>query len=205
VTPEKIAEALAVDIRERALSPGAALIQEDIARRFGVSRNPVREALRLLEGEGLIEIRAGEGATVRVLSNEDLDEIYSLRLALEPGIATYIIDGATARSIAKLESLVSRLTGTQDIGEWMRLNFAFHDLLYSMTERPRTVSILRQLLSVVQPYSYANVVHLDGRAKADVDHRAIVDAVRDGDVDELASLLESHLAGARTRLSVAFL
>lgn len=200
MTPDDVARELASAIRERAIPPGTQLVQEDLARRFGVSRNPVREALRRLEGEGLIEMRAGGGGTVRLLSPDDLDEIYVLRTALEPSIAPFVIDGATPRAITALTELASRMRATDDVDTWMRSNYDFHRQIHELTGRPRTVRILATLLSAGQPYSYENVAHLDGRRRADEEHEDMIAALRTGDVDALSETLRRHVSGAHERL-----
>lgn len=200
MTPDDVARELARAIRERSIAPGTQLVQEDLARRFGVSRNPVREALRLLEGEGLIVMRPGGGGTVRVLSTEDLDEIYLLRTALEPSIAPLVIDGATPRAIARLTALAEQMRATDDVDDWMRLNFDFHEQIHGLTGRPRTVKILSGLLSAGQPYSYENVAHLDGRRQADEEHEQMLAALRTGNAASLGDTLRKHVAGAHQRL-----
>jgi DNA-binding GntR family transcriptional regulator len=201
VTPDEVARELARAIRERTILPGTQLVQEDLARRFGVSRNPVREALRLLEGEGLVEMRAGGGGTVRSLTAEDLDEVYMLRTALEPSIAPLVIDGATPRAIAALSALAEEMRRTDDVDTWMRSNYDFHRQIHELTGRPRTVRILSGLLSAGQPYSYENVAHLDGRRQAEDEHDAMVAAIRAGDSEVLGATLRKHVSSAHARLS----
>ncbi|MGO3884658.1 MAG: GntR family transcriptional regulator [Mycetocola sp.] len=200
MTPDLIADHLARDIRTGTFAAGAPLVQEDIAKRFSVSRNPVREALRLLEARGLITIRGGDGARVRVLSDDDLTELYSLRITLEPTIAEFVIDGCTARSLTKLDQLAARMEQEKDVNAWLDQNFEFHEALYALAERPRTTEILSALLSAAQPYSRRNIEDLGGRTQADADHRTIIDAIRAGDTTLLATTLAAHLSAAEHRL-----
>lgn len=200
MTPDEVARELARAIRERTIRPGTQLVQEDLARRFGVSRNPIREALRFLEGEGLVEMRAGGGGTVRSLSAEDLDEVYMLRTALEPSIAPLVIDGATPRAINGLTALADQMRRAGDVDTWMRSNYDFHRQMHELTGRPRTVRILSSLLSAGQPYSYENVARLDGRRQADDEHDAMIAALRSGDADLLGTTLRKHISSAHERL-----
>jgi DNA-binding GntR family transcriptional regulator len=91
-----------------------------------------------------------------------------------------------------------------DIGEWMRANFEFHSTLYALADRPHSESILRSLLNSVQPYSQEHIEKLGGRSQASVEHFDMVQAIRDGDADELARLFLEHLGTARKRLSDSF-
>nr|WP_284234551.1 GntR family transcriptional regulator [Arenivirga flava] len=200
VTPDVIADRIAQAIRDGEYPSGAGLVQEDLAKRFGVSRNPVREALRLLEARGVVTIRGGEGATVRALSQDDLDEIYALRIAIEPTIAAAVVDGSTKRSIDRLEQQAEAMRRLDDDVEWMRRNFDFHVALYELAERPRTASVLTELLAATQPYSRRNIHQLGGREQADIDHGDMVAALRAGDGDALAACLVRHLEIAVERL-----
>ena len=201
MSPDAIAQRIADDIRNGRYASGAPLVQEELAKRFGVSRNPVREALRLLEARGIVVIRGGEGAAVRELSREDLDEVYSLRMALEPTIAEAIVDGSTKKAIAGLEREAEAMAQLDDVGEWLRRNYAFHISLYESADRPRTVGILTELLSATQPYSRRNVERLGGREQADQDHRDMVAAIRDGDAAGLAEVFVRHLEVAVENLT----
>lgn len=205
VTPDAIAQRIADDIRNGHYASGAPLIQDELAKRFGVSRNPVREALRLLEARGVVTIRGGEGATVRQLSSDDLDEVYTLRIALEPTIAEAIVDGCTNRTINRLEDEVEAMAALTDVAEWMRRNYAFHIALYELAERPRTAGILTELLSATQPYSRRNVDRLGGREQADQDHRDMVAAMRSGDAAALGEVLVRHLEVAVEHLTAEHL
>ena len=142
MTPEQIAEHLGQAIREKEFAPGDPLIQEDLARRFKVSRNPVREALRMLAADGLVTITQGSGATVRKRSVEELNELYDVRLVLELQIAPHIVEGATGRALAELRDLVQKMESAATVQEWMRFNYRFHSRLLSRWS-PYTEVILR--------------------------------------------------------------
>ncbi|KQQ05944.1 MULTISPECIES: GntR family transcriptional regulator [unclassified Rathayibacter] len=204
MTPDVIADRIAQDIRDCTFPSGAQLVQEEIAKKYGVSRNPVREALRLLEARGLVTIRGGGGATVRVLSEGDLVELYALRTALEPLIAEPVVDGATSRAVLRLRRLTDSMEHETDQRTWMNLNFEFHEALYELADRPRTTEILSSLLSAAQPYSRRNIGELGGRAQADDDHRAMVDAIEARDATGLGDAIRRHLTSAEQRLEDDF-
>lgn len=203
MTPDLIAEQIARSIREGEFGQGAQLVQEDLARRFGVSRNPIREALRLLEANGIVEIRGGGGATVRTLSRDDLVELYGLRKVLEPTIAVPVVESSTSRAVAELDAMATTMAEETRIPQWMELNYAFHQRLYVLSGLPRSAAILTSLLSAVQPYSRRNIEDLGGKEQADVEHRLVVDAIRAHDADALAALFVQHLDGAERRLAAS--
>ncbi|MFT4234469.1 MAG: GntR family transcriptional regulator, partial [Microbacterium sp.] len=130
MTPEVIADRISLAIREKVLVPGAPLVQEDLARRFNVSRSPVREALRILATAGVVTMSPGGSASVRSLARAEIEELYDLRLMIEPTIAEPIILNATAADADELESLARAMAETKETDEWMRLNFRFLERLY---------------------------------------------------------------------------
>ena len=205
MSPEQIASLIGQAIREKIFEPGAPLIQEDLARRFNVSRNPVREALKILAAQGVVSMPpGGSGATVRKLCIEDLQELYDLRLVLEPQIAAYIVRNATGRDVLALKRLAEQMDALTDVTGWMRSNFEFHSSLYALAERPHSESVLRSLLSSVQPYSLEHIEKLGGRTQASEEHLAMVDAIEGADAEALAGLFVRHLETARDRLADYF-
>lgn len=203
MSPEVIAERIAAAIREKVIAPGASLIQEDLARRFEVSRSPVREALRILATEGLVEMTPGGGASVRRLDRAELEELYDLRIKLEPTVAAQIVAHITGAELARLDELVVEMEEQQDVGRWMRANFEFHTRLHAAAGLPRTQEILRSLLAAVQPYTQENIDHLGGRGQADTEHREMIAALRGQDADRLAELFRTHLVSAKNRVAQA--
>lgn len=205
MNPEKVADIIRQAIRESVLSPGAPLVQDDLARRFGISRMPVREALRILAAEGLVQISPGSGATVIRLQSEEVAELYELRLTLEPALAESIVEHARPNDVARLRALVTAMEGAgEDIGVWARANFEFHVRLYELASRPHTQRVLMGLLTLVQPYSLLNVHALGGRGAADEEHVAMVQAIEHADARTLRRLIHKHLATARDHLLASF-
>ena len=201
VRPEEIAAAIAQAIREGIYSPGDALIQEDLAQRFRVSRSPVREALRILAAEGTVVMPpGGQGASVRRRSAQELAEIYDLRITLEHKLASSIVANAGPRTLTRLRSLADEISQTEDVSTWMRHNFEFHSQLLVAAERPITSEILIGLLSASQPYSRENIEMLGGQRQADVEHHEMLDAIEAADVPRLSDVLSTHLTTAKERL-----
>ncbi|MFC8845899.1 MULTISPECIES: GntR family transcriptional regulator [unclassified Micromonospora] len=202
-TPEQMAETLRRAIREKVIPPGSLLVQEDLARRFEVSRNPVREALRILASEGLVEMATGGRASVRQLTLEDLRDIYDLRITLEPTLAPAIVEEARGRDIVVLRRLSDEMAVTDTTATWLRLNYEFHLKLYDLASRPHARRVCANLLALTQPYSQENIEKLGGRQAAIQEHREMVDAVQRGDAGQLAALIHQHLTTARDHLTAA--
>lgn len=203
---EVIAELIRQGIREGLLDPGTPLIQDDLARRFGVSRVPVREALRIVAAEGLVTIRRGGGAAVISLRSEEVAELYDLRLLVEPGLSAFIVERVSRDDISRLKMLVAKMEevasviGDQEIALWGRANFSFHRTLYEIAGRPYTVDIVESLLTRVQPYSLISVFRLGNLEQASHDHMGMINACESNDPVELERLIKSHLMSAKQRL-----
>lgn len=202
--PEEIATILRQAIRENTLAPGSALVQQDLAQKFGVSRNPIREALRMLVTDGLVDMHHGDGATVRKLSLSDLNELYELRLQIEPQISQNLIQNVSRLDVLKLKELAAKMDEELEVGEWMKFNYEFHALMFAVAGGPRTESLLLNLLNAVQPYSYENIGHLGGKVQASSDHLEMIDAIEKKSVEKLTDLIRAHLQTAKEKLQSKF-
>lgn len=203
--PEEIAVLLRRAVRRRTLRPGQPLNQDHLARRLGVSRVPVREALRTLVGEGLVAMRSGMGAVVVRLGAEEVEELYDLRLQLEPSLAHRLTDNAGERDIEALGALLPA-TGAaagRDPEEWSALDYAFRRRLYGLAGRPQTVRLVVQVLNLVEPYARRHARDLDGPEAVRRRLAREVAALRDRDAGRLAVLIAEHLTGARRGLVAA--
>lgn len=198
--PMPIDEVLRMGIRLGIIPGGAKLVQGSLASAFDVSRIPVREALRTLAAEGLVAMEEGRSARVIALSFEDVDELYSLRLQLEPELAEEIIRHATNRDQADLEGaarLMDELTDSKDRLGWSETNFRFHTSMYRIARRPHHVRFISQLLSLTEPYSRFFVFSLDGLRESQDEHHEMTRAIRDREIARLQSVITKHLERAR--------
>jgi len=201
--PDQIAENLRSAILDRELAPGTVLNQSSLAAQFGVSRIPLREALRTLAAEGLITNRPGVGSIVTELTPQDVGELYDIRLALEPPLAAAIIENASRRQVGHLESRVEELEAaltSGDRGGFSRANYRFHQDLYRMSGTRYATNIVFLAMNLTEPYSrvYLHVLH--GADRAQAEHREMLDAIKAGDADALRHAVTEHLAGAREAL-----
>lgn len=190
-----VARLLRQAILEGALPGGTVIRQEEVARKFGVSRVPVREALLKLEGEGLVETQPRRGVVVTVLSTDDFEEILEMRLALESiaieraarrftrhdaEVAMAVVEDA--RRI--LHSPTSANAAAEFEGRWGELNWAFHRRLYEPAARPR---LLASIENLQQLFARHMRVHLaSGDAKTSSDGAAAANT------REWATVLDEH-------------
>jgi DNA-binding GntR family transcriptional regulator len=200
--PDQIAASLRRAVRERVLAPGEALNQDELARRYGVSRIPVREALRTLVGEGLIVMQPGLGAVVTQLEADEVNELYGLRLALEPGLAADVVANARPQDVAQLSALVDDMAalGPTQSAEWSSLNYGFFRRLYELSDRRHATRLVVQVLNLVEPYArvYAHV--LGSRELVQEQRAAMVAALRAHDEAGLRNLIVESIERARAEL-----
>jgi DNA-binding GntR family transcriptional regulator len=194
-------EQLRSDILDGRLAPGSDLSQVQLGQQHGVSRTKLREAMRMLVREGLIELRP-RGARVADVSAPDLDELYAQRLLIEALAIRQTAPELGPDEIAELEGLLAQMAHFERVGDyarWDRPHRAFHELLVSHAGN-RTRSTLAQLADHARRYRKLFHSEPTARAAADAEHRAILDAVIDHDAPRAADELVRHLA--RTPLSV---
>src|SRR3954463_8540003 len=192
------------------LAPGSVLRQEQLSERFGVSRTPVREALRKLAALGLVSFEPNRGVRVRTLSHEDLREAFLVRAELEALVTEVAAQKMTTESLTELdecEKRFSRLTkegrshepggGRRSLmADWMRANHAFHDVLYRVAEMPYVESVAKAARRTFSgPTVWAPVDDelevLYERNQAE--HRAIRQALAAGSVAGARQLAHEHV------------
>ncbi|MGI9156410.1 MAG: GntR family transcriptional regulator [Marmoricola sp.] len=200
--PDEIASALRHAVHERAIPPGHALNQDELARQYGVSRIPLREALRTLAGEGLVIMKPGLGAVVTELRPEEVEELYGLRLRLEPPLAEGIIDHVRRRDIDDLATLVRTMAafGTEQFEEWSSANYRFHRRLYELCEQRHAVRLVVQVLNLVEPYVRMHAHVLGSRPRMQQTRAATVMALRDGDAVQLHDVIAENIREGRSEL-----
>jgi DNA-binding GntR family transcriptional regulator len=202
VRPDEIAVALRRAVRERAIPPGQAVNQDELARRFGVSRIPLREALRTLVGEGLIIMKPGLGAVVTELDAGEVQELYGLRLQLEPPLAKDIVDHVRRRDLDDLTALAASMKalGEKDSEEWSDLNYRFHRRVYELSERRHAVRLVVQVLNLVEPYARVHAHVLGSRPDTQQGLDDVIEALRVGDAERLEQLIADGIRSARAAL-----
>jgi DNA-binding GntR family transcriptional regulator len=200
-----IATRLRLAILNGYFDPGARLPEESLARTMGVSRGPIREALVQLEREGLIVIRRNRGAFVAQLAREDLDEVYTLRVAIERLAVQRAVQRATDDSIANMQSVVDEIATRMRHGitaqEAAELDLQFHDLIYLAAHHRRlyeTWTTLRPQIHIL--LLNRNVAHEDFRELVVSSHQAILDAIRARDEDAAIEVTLDHLRGSYERV-----
>lgn len=181
---------------------GERLVQEEWAKKLGVSRMPLREALRQLEMEGLVRIEPRRGAVVTPISIEDIEEIYRLRALLEGEAVEQSVPYLTKEDFEDLEEIYTKMLplkgDDQDIEEYMHLNGKFHEILMSGCPWRRIKGFIETLWKGIPSYTpslLANTID-EGRKE----HLQMLEFARQGNGDELRSVMEKHILRTRDNL-----
>jgi DNA-binding GntR family transcriptional regulator len=158
LTSQSTADLLAIELRKLinngTLRDGDRLVERDLAAHFSVSRIPMREAIRQLEHDGLVDIYRNRGAVVRTLSVDDLDEIYQLRALLEGEAIFHAVKALNEDTLARAELAHSLLASTADFENQGVLNREFHDLLYSGCKNQRLLTLINDSRNQIERYEY---------------------------------------------------
>ncbi len=200
----RIADGVRDSILEGAYPPGTRIRQEDLAERYAASRAPVREALRMLEGEGLITRVANAGAWVSQLSRAEGEELYRVRERIEPLLLRMNVPLLTPGTVGALDELAARMEEAADAEEFLALDRAFHLTTYAAAETVVLRETVIRLWNRTHHYrrAFMRVARVDGADTAvHLDHHLLVDALRRQDADEAEDVLHRHIR--RTRVELA--
>lgn len=190
--------AVAETLRDRILAgeiePGTRLLQTDIAEDFETSTTPVREALRQLVAEGLLDGDAYRGVVVHATSLNELEQIYEIRMALEPLIIAATVQNVTASELAQAEELADRMEDETDPTQWTKHNAAFHRILAEAARRPLLSSLVGSLRNISAMYIARSIHTMPERIEmGNAEHRQLLEACRNGDVAKAEAIERLHL------------
>jgi len=202
-----ISGATAAELRQRildgALPAGLALRQSALADEFGISRIPLREALLQLEAEGLVKIVPHRGAIVSQMSSDDVAEIFELRLLLEPRLLKWSAPNLRPQNYARLRAILAEYGAelrSEKANRWGELNTAFHNELYCMAGRPRSLAVVANLMQESDRLTRMQLTFTNGRERAEAEHIALVDLCEAGEVQKAAALLKAHIENVQKTL-----
>jgi DNA-binding GntR family transcriptional regulator len=188
-----VARLLQEEIERGVLQPGTRLRQSDLARRFGVSTTPVREALASLQAEGLVKIDAHRGAIVFVPTLEDMRQCFEVRRVLEPVAMREAAKNLSATDLGDLQVLIRTMRSLDDTARWLELNDTFHMTLYAPCGNDRLRDIIDSLRLGSRYYIHLYVTDSQPPRAADLEHQSILDACSTGDSEGAAALVEAHV------------
>ncbi len=177
------------------LKPGKPIAQAIVAERLGVSRVPVREALKILQGEGQVEYLPHHGYSVTRLDLDDLREAYRIRQLLETEAARVSVPGFGPEQVAALARVAREVDDAGDREDYVAMavaNRRFHFLLVEEAGMPRLTHLVRILWDATDVYRSFYYTDVANRHRVRAEHAGIVQAVAGGDVETVVRLLDEH-------------
>lgn len=191
---EQVLEQLRGAILGGALAPGTPLVLAELSTQLGVSRTPIREAIRDLAGEGLVDFDSYRSSIVHAPTLAEAQEVYELRLVLEPFAVRRAVERISDEQIARATTVHKTMLRTSDLGAWVQLNRDFHAVLLEAADSPRLLAIITSLRNAaaiqVALSIRAEVSQLD---EANREHGLILEAYDQRDADLTVELTERHL------------
>jgi DNA-binding GntR family transcriptional regulator len=200
----QVAERLRSRIYAHELAPGAWIDEQRLADEFGISRTPMREALKVLAAEGLVVLKPRRGCYVAELSERDLDEIFPVLALLEGRVAeeaTCRLASADFARLAAIHAALEEHAATNDIDRFFEANQAFHNALQELAGNrwlSQLIDDTRKFLKLTRRDS----LRLDGRVHQSLaEHRAILAAIKKQDAAAAALQMHNHILSGRAALA----
>lgn len=178
--------------------PGAWLRQDELAQRFEISSTPVREALRRLEAEGLVEHTPYQGVRVIAYTLKDIQDYFNLRSLLEGHAVQLLIAKENDEDLEKLQDMLQRAREAYERGDIIpltELNWAFHEEIVQLCDSRLLQDVVEK---VWRAFQYDTLLMIPDRAECTLDeHQAVVDAIQRGDEATAVKEMRSHIEEAR--------
>jgi len=195
-----IHQAIADDIVHGRMTPGMALDETAIAAAFGVSRTPIREALRHLQAIGLVETRTPRGLVVAGLSEQQLDDMFSVMAEIEGLCARWsaiAMSAAERRQMLELMAESERLVSAGDRDAYAEFNVRFHEAVYRGAHNHFLAELAVTVRQRCAPFRRAQFETLGRLAKSHAEHGAVVEAIQRGDATLAATEMRLHIKVVR--------
>jgi len=182
---------------------GSQLRQDALGEAYGVSRIPVREALFQLEAEGLVKIVPQKGAIVSELSLDEINDVFDLRIILEPRMlaqsAPHFVDDDFA-ALDDIQRRFEKAIAAGNVSEWGQLNADFHMAMYVRARQPRTQTIVMALLQTSDRYTRMQLSTTTAMGIAEKEHAELIALCRSQQIDDACRFLERHIESVRADL-----
>jgi DNA-binding GntR family transcriptional regulator len=201
---EQVAERLRSRIFAHELPPGGWIDEQALASEYGISRTPLREALKVLAAEGLVVLKPRRGCYVTELSEQDIDEVFPVMALLEGRVAEEAARRATSADFAHLAAIheeLERHAATNDADRFFEANQRFHAALQTIAGNRYLAQLIDDARKVIK-LTRRDSLRLEGRLKQSLaEHRAILEALRLKDADLAGQRMRDHLLSGRAALA----
>lgn len=192
----EIANKIRESITKGDFPPGMHLVEIPLAQKLGISRGPLREALRILETEGMVESFPGRGSFVAQITERNIREVYSLRYILETEAVKLATINGTQEDIKKLDEILKAMFAAakqEDIKEVSLLDFQFHTQIWTMADHTLLKDILEGINTQIKRYVAVQTTLYEDLTEGISDHKNILEALRNHDEKTAIELIHKHL------------
>lgn len=201
---QEVAERLRASIFAHELAPGSWVDEQTLADKFGISRTPMREALKVLASEGLVILKPRRGCYVTELSATDLDQIFPVIALLEGRAAFEVTQKATASDLATLDRIhadLERYAASNDANKFFEANDAFHNALQDIAANRWLTQLIGDARKVIK-LTRRQSLEVEGRVDQSLkEHRRVMAAIKRGDPNEAGRTMHDHLLSGRAALA----
>jgi DNA-binding GntR family transcriptional regulator len=205
---EMVAERLREAILDGTLRPGQRIMDAEVAAKMGISRSPVREALRQLEVDGLVRSIPNKGTSVRLLSEADLAELYGIRAVLEGLAAAWACEHMSSSGRERLWQLSRDMLALlpfrseEDRLHFLRLDVEFHQLLVAASRSKQLEVILSGISYQIRMIMAATTTAARALTQSAAEHQQVAEAIAAGDAERAERVARGHVSGALARMLV---
>lgn len=193
---EKVYDTLKQMIIDGVIKPGERIIETEYSNKFQISRTPIREAIRMLELEGLVESQTTGGVIVKTLTREEISEIYKIRIALESLIIEEIIKKINNQDIKKLEKVLKNTKKSfevKDIEKVFSLFTEFNQILYDIASLPKVTGMINNINLYLKRFRKLSIDNPSRKEEAFEDHVQILEAIKNKELSTAISINRMHL------------
>lgn len=184
------------DLQLGRFQPGQVLTQKALAERYGVSRIPVRDAIKRLQNEGWLAIHGKCGIKVPAFDAGEVEDIYLMRMHLEPLLLEFALPRLTRQRLGEARDILDRLDKAFDAVQIGQLNHQFHCCLYQAAERPTLFATVQGLSRQAQRYIGYQARYLQHQDQSQQEHHQLLDYLQRNADEQALALLKSHIAQA---------
>ncbi|NMG64623.1 FCD domain-containing protein [Azoarcus indigens] len=201
---QEVAERLRQRIFSHELPPGTWVDEQALAEQYGISRTPLREALKVLASEGLVTLKPRRGCYVTEISERDLDEVFTIMALLEGECARSSAARASAAELEELQDIhrdLERAAEAEDIDRFFEANQAFHHRVQSLADNRWLLQVIEDLRKVIK-LSRHHSLFSEGRLEQSLaEHRGILDALLARDAEAAEARMREHISSGRAALA----
>lgn len=193
---EKVYDILKQLIIDGNIIPGERIIETEYCQKFQISRTPIREALRMLELEGLVESQSTGGVIVKKISKEEIEEVYKIRIALEALVLEEIIQKAVVSDITKIEKILKdtkKALEADDTETIYNLFSSFNSILYDIAKLPKVAEMINNINFYLKRFRKLSIENHERKKDAFDDHVKILEAIKNKDLKTALEANKSHL------------